>query len=72
MKMEFVARFVLTLLGLYLFLGFLFTPFFILLGLNKIDEDVRGSSFWFRMIIIPGCLVFWPLLLRKWVKAIRK
>ena len=42
---------------------------FILKGINKIDEGGHGSSIGFRIIIIPGVIVFWVVLLRKWIKA---
>ncbi|CAN5834922.1 hypothetical protein BH10BAC2_BH10BAC2_22280 [soil metagenome] len=60
----------LLLLALYLFAGIVFTIAFQLKGLPKIDEGVHGSSWGFRMIIIPGCIVFWPALWSKWRKSI--
>ncbi|MBD0298058.1 MAG: hypothetical protein ICV84_23160 [Flavisolibacter sp.] len=42
--------------------------FFLARGLQKIDEDVPGSSWGFRIIIIPGCILLWPVLLRKWIR----
>lgn len=53
----------------YLVAGVVFTIFFQAKGLSKIDEGVHGSSWGFRFIIIPGCIVFWVVLLRKWIKA---
>ncbi len=61
----------LTLVAVYLIVGIVFTIAFQLKGLTKIDEGVSGSSWGFRIIIIPGCIVFWPLLLSKWRKAIK-
>jgi hypothetical protein len=58
-----------TLLGLYLFCGFVFALVFIFKGLNKVDEGAPGSSVGFKIIIIPGSMIFWPLLLKKWIKA---
>jgi hypothetical protein len=52
----------------YMVAGFVFTIFFQIKGLSKIDEGVHGATIGFRIIIIPGCIVFWPVLLRKWVK----
>ena len=53
---------------IYLVVGFLFMIPFIIKGVNKIDEDAPGSSIGFRIIIIPGVIVFWIVLLRKWIK----
>ena len=55
----------------YLIAGIVFTIFFQAKGLSKIDEGVHGSSWGFRIIIIPGCIVFWPVLLKKWMKITR-
>jgi len=61
----------LMLLALYLFAGVVFTIAFQLKGLSKTDEGAHGSSWGFRVIIIPGCIVFWPVLLSKWRKAVK-
>jgi hypothetical protein len=53
---------------IYLVLGVLFVIPFLMKGLNKIDEGAHGSSLGFKIIIIPGVIVFWPALLSKWVK----
>jgi hypothetical protein len=37
-------------------------------GLNKIDDGAHGSTIGFKIIIIPGVIVFWPVLLSKWIK----
>ncbi len=55
----------------YLICGIIFTFFFIPMGLKKIDEDVPGSSWGFRIIIIPGCILLWALLLNKWLHAVK-
>ncbi|QEC68946.1 hypothetical protein FRZ67_17125 [Panacibacter ginsenosidivorans] len=55
--------------AIYLAAGILFTIIFQAKGLSKIDEGVHGSSWAFKIIIIPGCIVFWPVLLRKWIRS---
>ncbi len=59
------------LLLVYLICGVVFTFFFLARGLQKVDEDVPGSSWGFRIIIIPGCIVLWPVLMRKWIHAVK-
>lgn len=54
---------------LYLFCGFVFAIAFIRNGIDKVDDSAHGSGFGFRLIIIPGIMVFWILLLKKWIKA---
>jgi hypothetical protein len=55
----------------YLISGAIFTFFFIARGLEKVDEDAPGSSWGFRVIIIPGCILLWPLLLKKWLPILK-
>jgi len=64
-----IVSFFLIAIAVYLFAGIVFTIFFQAKGLSKIDEGVHGSSWGFRIIIIPGCIIFWPVLLEKWIKA---
>ena len=55
--------------AIYLALGFIFSIAFITKGVDKIDEGAHGASLGFRIIIIPGIMIFWPLLLRKWLNS---
>jgi hypothetical protein len=44
---------------------------FIIKGVDVVDEGARGSGIGFRIIIIPGVIVFWVVLLKKWIKIKR-
>ena len=67
-----IVTILLLIVGLYVVLGFAFMIPFIIKGAEKIDETARGASIGFRIIIIPGVIVFWIFLLRKWIKANNK
>ena len=54
----------------YLALGVLFVIPFLIKGISKADEDANGSTTGFKIIIIPGVIVFWPVLLKKWMKKL--
>ena len=69
---ETIVSICLLIVAAYLFAGIVFTIFFQAKGISKIDEGVHGSSVGFRIIIVPGCIVFWPLLLNKWINADKK
>jgi len=58
----------LIIVAVYLLIGVLFVIPFLMKGLNKIDEGAHGSTIGFKIIIIPGVIVFWPVLLSKWMK----
>ena len=57
------------LLGLYFALGLLFAIAFQLRGLHKVDAGTAETSIWFKILIFPGTIAFWPVLLSKWIKA---
>jgi hypothetical protein len=56
----------------YLAAGAVFTVPFIIRGVTRIDEGAAGSGWGFRLIIIPGVIVFWPVLLKKWIAIKRQ
>jgi hypothetical protein len=55
--------------GIYLLAGLLFGIPFILRGAGTIDPVAREGTRGFRLIILPGVLVFWPLLARRWLSG---
>lgn len=64
-----MVAWILTLVGLYLLVGFLFAIAFVLKGVGKIDPDAASGSWGFRVLIVPGCTLLWPVLLPRWIKA---
>lgn len=52
----------------YLLAGFVFAFFFLIKGIEKVDTAAHGSGWGFRLIILPGTIAFWPVLLKKWIK----
>ena len=62
----------LIIVSIYLVLGVLFLFPFLVKGLTKVDKGAHGGTIGFKIIIVPGVIVFWPVLLSKWVKANRK
>ena len=62
---------ILIIVVVYLALGVLFLIPFLTKGITKVDEGAHGSTIGFKIIIIPGIIVFWPTLLSKWMKGNR-
>jgi hypothetical protein len=62
-----IIKIILAFAALYLLFGLLFAILFVSKGVKKVDEGANGGSIGFRIIIIPGTMVFWPLLLKKWI-----
>lgn len=67
-----IAAAFLILLGGYLGCGFLFAMPFVVLGARKIDPHAGPATWGFRLFIIPGTMIFWPLLLSRWCRVIRE
>jgi len=49
----------------YIVIGFLFALFFVFVRLPRIDPNAKGTSLGFKLLIIPGCILLWPLLVGK-------
>lgn len=54
--------------GLYLILGFIFSLWFVFKGAHRLDENLSGASTSIRLLLIPGTIGLWPILLYKMVK----
>jgi hypothetical protein len=67
-----IAATFLILLGIYLACGLVFAGPFVVSGVKKIDPHAAHGSWGFRLLIIPGTLAFWPLLLRRWLKGVHE
>ena len=67
-----IAAAVLILLGIYLACGFVFAVPFVLFGVKKNDPHAAHGSWGFRLLIIPGTMAFWPLLLHRWMRGVHE
>jgi hypothetical protein len=54
---------------LYMTLGVVFAVAFVCAGVRRIDSQAVGTGAGFRILIFPGSVAFWPLLLRRWTKG---
>ena len=52
--------------GVYFAFGLVFAVAFALRGVHRIDAAAHGAGWMFRVLIVPGSAVFWPLLWRRW------
>ena len=67
--MTFIIEILVNIAAVYLLIGLIFAIIFVLRGAVKIDPNVQGTSFLFRLMLIPGATLLWPVMLKKWIKA---
>lgn len=60
------AEVVVLLLGAYAGIGIVFALVFVWKGVERIDPAAHNAGPGFRLLILPGCAAFWPLLLGRW------
>lgn len=51
--------------------GLVFAVAFASFGIQRVDPVAKGSGAAFRLLIMPGAAVLWPVLLQKWIAAKR-
>jgi hypothetical protein len=64
--MEMFAHWLVVGLGIYLGVGALFGLAFVTRGAQRIDPRAMGGSWGFRLAILPGAALLWPLLALRW------
>lgn len=60
------------LLLLYGACGLAFGLVFVAWGVGRVDAAARGAPLAFRLVILPGVVALWPVLARRWARALRK
>mgnify|MGYP006908261177 FL=1 len=64
--LETLAATLVTLGAVYALVGVVFALIFVWRGVGVIDPAAREGTWGFRLLILPGCVAFWPLLLGRW------
>lgn len=55
----------------YGYAGLAVAALFLLVGLNRIDPAGHGTWL-FRVLLVPGLVLLWPLVLARWFKRERE
>ena len=66
------AAVLLSLSGIYLLFGLAFALPFALVGAGKIDPHAAHGTWGFRLLIMPGTILLWPLLAWRWLKGVHE
>jgi hypothetical protein len=64
------ARLFVDMVGYYTWAGAVVAGLFLLVGIDRIDPSARGT-YLFRLLLIPGVVGLWPLVLWRWASLIR-
>lgn len=56
---------------IYAAVGALVAFLFLVIGIDRIDASARGSIV-FRPLLIPGIMLLWPLVLKRWTERERR
>jgi hypothetical protein len=64
-----VAQTIVWSLGIYVLLGLLLALFFVTRGAGRIDPSVQQSTWGFRLMIVPGVVALWPVLLLRLLRG---
>ena len=68
MTAERIAGWFTIVLVAYVAAGLMFAVAFVLRGVQRVDPDAREGTWGFRLVIFPGSVALWPLLLSRWVR----
>jgi hypothetical protein len=64
-----IATIFLALAALYLLCGIIFAVPFVTVGVGRIDPHAVHGSWGFRVLILPGTALLWPLLAKRWLQG---
>jgi len=59
----------LNLIAAYAALGLVFGLIFVTRGAGRIDPNATEGTIGFRILILPGVIALWPMLLLRWVRG---
>ncbi|MGH7561767.1 MAG: hypothetical protein ACRENB_12205 [Gemmatimonadales bacterium] len=67
-----IARWLVLAAAVYLAAGLLFAVPFALRWVGRLDPAARAGTWGFRLLIIPGTVLLWPLLARRLLRGERE
>jgi Na+/H+ antiporter NhaA len=65
MNLTTLATFLVLLAGIYVLFGIGFCLVLFIKGLTRLDPNTQSTGLGFKLLIIPGTIIFWPVLWRK-------
>jgi hypothetical protein len=62
-----LAQWILGLMVVYGAVGILFAAVFLYRGITQVDPAAQGMPWLARLLLVPGTVALWPLLMNKWL-----
>jgi hypothetical protein len=53
--------------AIYVAIGSVLAVPFLIFGIGRVDHAARGAPVLFRLLVLPGVVALWPLMLRRWL-----
>lgn len=72
MGAESVAQLVILIVKGYLMCGLIFSIPFLFLGIQRVDPSAKNSTLLFKVVVLPGVTLFWPLMLTRLLRGQEK
>jgi hypothetical protein len=67
-----LAEYFIDALAAYGLVGAVFAAAFVTLGIHRVDPVAEHAPLGFRLIVIPGAALLWPLLLLRWAGTVSR
>jgi hypothetical protein len=64
-----LASGIIAVVGAYLAAGLVFAVAFVVVGIGRVDPAAVGAPIGFRLLILPGSALLWPVMLVRWIRA---
>jgi hypothetical protein len=64
----FIAEVILWACAAYLAVGLAIGTAFIWRGVDHVDAAAAGTTWAFRLVILPGAVALWPVIIRLWLR----
>jgi hypothetical protein len=64
-----IVALLLLILKIWLLAGLVFGIAFLGPGVSRVESAAEGSSWRLRLILLPGCMIFWPWLGWLWFRG---
>ncbi len=67
-----IAQLIIMIMKGYLLCGLIFAIPFLVFGIHRVDPAAKNVTLAFRLMVLPGITLFWPLLLTRLLRGQEK